>query len=140
MTTQIPLARPSGALHISLRIAQVLLAVLFAFTGVTKLVTPVAQLHTLLPWTLDVSTWLLRLIGVAEVLGALGVILPALTRVRPMLTPLAAAGLILVMLLATGFHLLRGEAAATPVNLALLLLAAFVAWGRSRAAPIPPRV
>ena len=80
-----------------------------------------------------------RFIGTAEFLGALGLILPSVMRVRPGLTPLAAAGLVTVMALASAFHLLRGEFSAIAFNLALGSAAAFIAWGRYRQAPIAPR-
>ena len=81
----------------------------------------------------------MRVIGVAELLGALGLILPAATRVKPMLTPLAASGLATVTLLAAIFHISRGELGALPIPLVLGGLAAFVAWGRAAKAPIAPR-
>jgi len=71
--------------------------------------------------------------------GALGLILPAVTRIRPKLTAAAGLGLVTVMVLAAAFHLSRGEAQVLPLNLTLGALAAFVAWGRSRKAPILPR-
>jgi len=75
---------------------------------------------------------LVRFIGVVELAGALGVILPAATRIQPRLTPLAAAGLATIMVLAIPFHLMRGELKEIVINLALGGLAAFVACGRSR--------
>jgi hypothetical protein len=66
-------------------------------------------------------------------------ILPSALRIKPVLTPLAGAGLVVIMCLAVLFHLSRGEAAVTPVNLVLGALAAFVAWGRYTRAPIAPR-
>ena len=85
------------------------------------------------------SLALVIFIGVSEVAGGLGVLLPALTRVRPALTPLAAVGLAAILVLAICFHLIRGEASHTPIPLAFLALAVFVAWGRSVKAPISPR-
>jgi len=72
-------------------------------------------------------------------LGALGLILPAATRIQARLTPLAAAGLVTVMLLAALLHVSRGELGVLPVNLVLGGLAGFVAVGRAKLAPIPPR-
>lgn len=122
------------ALNVALWIAQVLLAALFMFGGAIKLAKPsmVAEQGHLSPA-------LVLFIGVSEVAGSLGVLLPALTRVRPGLTPLAAIGLAIILVLAIAFHLLRGEASHTPVPLIFLALAIFVAWGRSRAVPISPR-
>jgi len=83
--------------------------------------------------------WLVRFIGVAEVAGAIGLILPAATRIKPVLTPLAAVGILVIMVLATGFHIYKGEFHALPVTLLLGAMATFVAWGRFRKAPIPAR-
>ena len=68
--------------------------------------------------------------------GAIGLILPAATKIKPTLTPLAALGLLTIMILAMAFHLSRGEAQALPINMVLGGLAAFVAWGRTKKAPI----
>jgi putative oxidoreductase len=80
-----------------------------------------------------------RFIGAAELLGGLGLILPAATGVKPVLTPLAGVGLAMLMLLAMIFHISRGKLGAVAMPLALGGLAAFVAWGRSVGAPIAPR-
>jgi hypothetical protein len=78
-------------------------------------------------------------IGVCELLGAVGLILPSATRVLPVLTPVAASALTLVMVLAAGTHFSYGELPVIGVNVVLGGLAAFVAWGRFRRAPIAPR-
>jgi hypothetical protein len=77
-----------------------------------------------------------RFIGVSELLGAMGLILPAATKIKPFLTPLAALGLLTIMILAMAFHLSRGEVQATPINIVLGGLAAFVAWGRTKKVPV----
>jgi len=77
----------------------------------------------------------LRFLGVAEVLGAIGLILPGLLRIRPALTPLAAAGLVIIMIGATALTLAGGDVAAALIPLVVGLLAAFVAYGRWRLAP-----
>jgi len=108
--------------------------------GVMKSTAPIGDLVTKLPWTSAVPLALVRFIGTAELLGAVGLILPAVTRIRPGLTALAAAGLVTVMALALPFHAMRGELAqAAPINLLLGGLAAFVAWGRFKKAPIRGR-
>lgn len=122
--------------HITLWILQVLLALAFGMAGFMKLTTPIAELAKQMPWTGDVPVSLVRLIGVAELAGALGLILPALTRIRPALTILAAGGLALVMVLAAGFHLTRSEMPMVVPNLVLGFLAGLVAWGRSKKTPI----
>lgn len=137
---QHPAAPPKRALHISLWIAQCVLALAFGMAGIMKVTTPIAELAAKLPWTAEVPLALVRFIGTAELLGAVGLILPAATRIRPGLTALAAAGLVTVMALALSFHAMRGELAqAAPINLVLGGLAAFVAWGRFRKAPVRAR-
>jgi predicted tellurium resistance membrane protein TerC len=130
---------PSKGLHIGLWVAQVLLAVAFGMAGAMKTFTPLDELAQTLPWVAESGAGLVRFIGVSELAGALGLILPAATRIKPSLTALAALGLVVVMVLAAGFHVMRGEAQALPVNLVLGGLAAFVAWGRWKKQPIAPR-
>ncbi|HEX8273040.1 MAG TPA: DoxX family protein [Longimicrobiaceae bacterium] len=127
------------ALRATLWAVQILLAIAFGMSGLMKLTQPVADLAAQMPWVASVPAALVRFIGAAELAGALGLVLPALTRIQPRLTALAALGLVVVMLLATLVHGSRGELAMLPVNLVLGALAAFVAWGRSKAAPIAPR-
>ena len=131
--------RPSKALHLGLWVVQGLLGAMFLAAGVMKATQPIAVLVDTLGWPAAVPAALVRVIGVAELLGALGLILPAATRVKPMLTPLAGVGLAMVMLLATIFHISHGELGALPIPLVLGGLAAFVAWGRAAKAPIAPR-
>ena len=119
--------------------AQVLLAALFGMAGTMKLTTPLAQLAAKLPWTAEVPALLVRFIGAAELAGALGLLLPALTRIRPRLTPWAAVGLATIMLLASLFHLARGEASVIGMNFAFGAVALFVAWGRFRKLQIASR-
>lgn len=132
--------RRSSALHIVLWLAQIVLALMFAAAGFPKATAAMSDLATKIPWTTVVPEPLVRFIGIAELFGAVGLILPAATRIRPRLTPLAAAALALVMLLALGFHATRGELVQmAPINLGLGALALFVAWGRYKKAPIEPR-
>lgn len=130
---------PSKGLHVGLWVTQALLALTFLGAGATKLTAPLAQLQAQMPWVAGSMGSLVRLIGAVELAGALGLVLPAATRIKPGLTPLAALGLLAVMTLAAATHLSRGEAPMVPVNLVLGSLAAFVAWGRARKAPIAPR-
>jgi putative oxidoreductase len=123
----------------SLWTVQALLALAFVMAGSMKATTPYAELATKMAWVGAVPEGLVRFIGIAELLGGIGLVVPAVTRIRPSLTALAGAGLALVMLLASFFHLSRGEAGAVPVNLVLGGLAAFVAWGRWKKAPIVAR-
>jgi hypothetical protein len=134
-------AQTSGkGLRIALWVVQGLLAVAFGMAGVMKLLTPIAELGANMGWVNSLPEGLVRFIGASELAGAIGLILPAVTRVKPGLTALAGCGLTLVMLLAAAFHLSRSEWTALPPNLLLGGLAAFVAWGRFRRAPISPRV
>lgn len=130
---------PNKRLHIGLWIAQGLLALVFTMAGAFKLLTPIDELAGKMSWIQESSPWLVRFIGASEFAGALGLILPSLTRIAPKLTALAALGLAVVMVLGAGVHVMHGEADRLPVNVILGALAAFVAWGRLRAAPIPPR-
>ena len=117
-------------------IIQVLLALLFLFAGGTKLVVPPDVLASMgSPNQIPLPGWFVRFIGVAEVLGALGLVLPGLLRIRPGLTPLAAAGLVIIMIGATVVTLVGGMVAVALMNVVVALLAAFVAYGRRRLAP-----
>ena len=140
-TGSLTAARLGKAITISLWIAQVMLAVLFGLAGVMKTFMPVTALVANgINYAADLPLWLLRCIGVAELSGAVGVVLPALTRVMPRLTPLAALGLVTIQGLAIGFHAMRGELAmALPLNIVLLGLSIFVLWGRSTKAPVAAR-
>lgn len=125
-------------LRVALWSVQILLGLAFGMAGFMKSTTPIAELGQKMPWVNEVPDWLVRFIGVSELAGGLGLILPSATRIKPALTPLAALGLVTVMVFAAGFHLSRGEAG-LPINVVLGALAAFVAWGRWKAAPIAPR-
>ncbi len=124
-------------MHILLWVVQVLLACAFGMAGVMKSTQPVDVLvQNGIAWAGQVPLLMLRFIGISELLGAIGLILPAATKIKPWLTPLAALGLLTIMILAMAFHLSRGEAQALPMNMVLGGLAAFVAWGRTKKAPI----
>jgi len=112
-------------------IVQVLLALLFLFAGGMKLILPIEEMTK----QIALPGLFLRFLGVAEVLGALGLILPGLLRIRPGLTPLAAAGLVVIMIGATVITLSSGAVAAALFPLVVGLLLAFVAYGRWRLAP-----
>jgi uncharacterized membrane protein YphA (DoxX/SURF4 family) len=131
--------RPNRALNVALWIVQVLLAAMFGMAGVMKTTMPIAELAKQLPWAGVLPEPLVRFIGASELAGALGMILPAATRILPALTGWAGVGLTVVMALAMSFHLSRGEMGGPPINLTLGVLAAFVAWGRLRKVPISPR-
>ncbi|HXI38609.1 MAG TPA: DoxX family protein [Bryobacteraceae bacterium] len=119
----------------ALWIVQTLLALLFLFSGTMKLMMPIAEMakDTSLPG------WFLRFIGMAEIFGAAGLILPALLRIQPRLTPLAAACLVIIMIGATAITLLVHGVGLALIPAIVLLLTAFVAYGRWRLAPVRAR-
>ncbi|WP_308991865.1 DoxX family protein [Mariniflexile litorale] len=124
------------AIHITLWIAQVLLAVMFIMAGIMKASQPIEALSQSLPWVTTVPVGLVRFIGISELLGGLGLILPSLLRFKPFLTVWAALGLATVMILAAIFHASRGEFSAIGVNVVLIAVFLFIAWGRSKKARI----
>ncbi len=115
---------------IALWVVQGLLAVAFLGAGATKLSQPKEKLAKNMAWVEDFSPGTVRLIGALEVVGAIGLVLPALTGILPWLTPLAALGLVLTMIGAALTHLRRTEYGNIAVNAVLLVLAAFVVYGR----------
>ncbi|UYN91219.1 MAG: DoxX family protein [Anaerolineales bacterium] len=118
-------------MHIVLWVAQVLLAVAFLGAGYFHAFkADEAKGRPEMAWMQALKPGLRKFIGLAEMAGGLGVVLPMLTGVLPWLTPVAAALLAVVMALAIAFHVVRSEYPNLAVNAALLLLAAFVAWGR----------
>lgn len=124
------------AINIVLWIAQGLLALMFIMAGAMKASQPVEALAESLPWATSTPLGLIRFIGISELLGGLGLLLPSLFKMKPKLTVYAAYGIAVIMLLALGFHASRGEFSAIGVNLTILVIALFVAWGRNKKAPI----
>jgi uncharacterized membrane protein YphA (DoxX/SURF4 family) len=114
-------------------IIQVLLALLFLFAGSMKWIQPIEEMTKQVP---NMPGWFLRFIGLAEMLGGLGLLLPGLLRIRPGLTPLAAAGLVIIMIGATVVTVMIGGGAMALIPLVVGILAAFVAYGRWRLAPL----
>jgi len=123
-------------MRIALWIIQVLLALLFLFSGAMKFVTPVEEMNHQAPVVLP--GLFLHFIGVCEILGGVGLILPALLRIKPGLTPLAATGLAIITLGATVITM-KGTIALAIVPLVACLLSIFVAYGRWRLATIAPK-
>ncbi|MEV4013682.1 DoxX family protein [Nonomuraea angiospora] len=121
---------------------QALWGFFFAGSGFGKVLLYDEALYTTAPravaWYAAVPQSLIVFIGIVEVLGGVGLILPAMTGVRPKLAPLAAVGLTLTMILAAGFHIMRGEYELVPANLLLGGVAAFIAVGRWKLRPIAP--
>lgn len=117
-------------MNIALWIVAGLLAAAFLAAGTMKLTQPKEKLSAGMPWTDDFSASAIKGIGALEVLAAIGLILPAALDIAPVLVPLAALGLVLVMVGAMATHARRKENQMIIINLVLALLAAFVAWGR----------
>ena len=119
-------------MNVALWIVQGLLAAVFLFSGSMKFIMTVEEMTR----QMAMPGWFLRFIGVAEVLGGLGLILPGLLRIRPGLTPLAAAGLIIIMIGATVVTAMIGPVAMALLPFVVGVLAAFVAYGRWRMVPL----
>lgn len=117
-------------MNILLWILAGVLAALFLAAGAMKLSRPKEALASTMGWVESFSAGTVKLIGTLEVLAALGLVLPAVTGIAPVLVPLAATGLVLVMVGAIVVHLRRGEVQMIGINVVLLVLAAVVAWGR----------
>ena len=114
-------------------ILQALLGALFVFAGGIKLVTPVEEMMKQMP--IGLPGWFVLFTGVVELLGGIGLILPRLLGIRPGLTPLAAAGLVIVMIGATVYTLAAGLIGSALMPLVVGVLCAYVAYGRWRLAP-----
>ncbi|MBF4993458.1 DoxX family protein [Arthrobacter gandavensis] len=111
-------------------VAEIVLALLYFGLGAMRLIQPYAKLVRVLRWPADFPAWGVKLIGVAEILGALGLILPAATDVAPTLTPIAACALAAMMAGAVAVHLKRNERQRVALPAILLAVNVFVAIGR----------
>ena len=122
--------RSSRKLNVLLWVVQVLLAMLFMFAGVMKFVIPVEEMTK----QIAMPGWFLHFIGVAEILGSIGLVLPGVLRIRTGLTPLAAAALVIIMIGATAVNLKTGQRGAALTTVVVGLLLVFVAYNRRRMA------
>ena len=111
--------------------AQILLAALFVFGGAAKLAMPIEEITAAVP----LPGWFIQFIAVAEILGAVGLILPSALRIYPVLTPLAAMGLVVIMVGAVVTTIVTMDVPSGAFPLVIGLVAAFVAYGRLRVAP-----
>lgn len=123
-------------LHIVLWIAQIILGAIFLLAGFMKTSSTINELSASLPWAAEVPEGVVRFIGIAELLGGIGLLLPSILRIKPVLTTWAAIGLVLVMLCAIVFHISRGEMNVIGINISLMLIALLIAWGRYKKAPL----
>jgi len=122
----------STRINIAIWTVQLLLAALFLFVGGFKLVAPIADMTKQIP----LPGVFLRFLGVVEISGALGLILPSLLRIRPWLTPLAAGGLVIIMSGATSLSMIGGKMAPAAMPFVVGLLAGLVLYARTRVVPI----
>ena len=120
-------------MNIALWIVQSVLALMFLMAGIMKATTPKEKLALKMPWANDYPDGMVKFIGISQFTAAIGLILPWLTGIVPILTPLAATGLCVIMLLAAAYHFRKGQYKEIGINLFLFLMAAFVAYGRFRA-------
>lgn len=124
-------------MNIILWIVQILLALAFLMSGFMKATQPYEKLKESMAYVGDFSPNTIRAIGILEVLGAIGLVLPSVTLILPWLTPVAAGGLVLTMVGAAITHIRRGnEMVMIVTNLVLLALATFVIYGRFISVPL----
>ena len=131
--------KTNKGLNIALWVVQALLAGMFAMAGFTKTFVPINEVIEQVPALTGMADMLIRFIGVSELAGAVGLLVPAITRIQPKLTAYAGIGLAVVMVLAAIVHATRGEFPMIGMNAVLAALALFVAWGRLKKAPIQSR-
>lgn len=135
MTTTTVNVKRSNVWNIILWVAQVIVAGMFLMAGLMKIATPLEELSKMMPLAKDAPV-LLRFIGLSELAGGLGLLLPSVLKIKPWLTTWAAAALGLVMVLATIYHISRGEFSSIGINIILAALAILIVWGRSIKVPI----
>lgn len=112
--------------------AQLVLSFSFLWSGYMKLFTPATQLALMWPWVVQVPRILLVFTGVIDWAAAIGLVLPAALPIKPRLTVATSAGIVLLMICASIFHIIRNETSSIWVNIVFGLLAAFIFWGRNK--------
>jgi putative oxidoreductase len=138
MATTFDIEKKPKGLNIALWIAQGLISLTLVWGAYAKLIQPIEETSKMLPWALD-NPSLLKFTGIIDLLGGLGIILPAALRIQPKLTVFAAYGIIALMVLGSIFHVSRGEAPLIGMNIFIILIAVFIAWGRTKKLPILPK-
>lgn len=128
--------KKSKRLHITLWVVQFVLGLTFSMAGIMKLITPVSTLKSTLSWVNEMPEWVI-FIGATELLGGIGLLLPSLLNFYPRLSAFAAIGLLIIMVLAAGYHLIHEEYSSIPINILFGSLSYFIAWGRIKAVPLP---
>jgi putative oxidoreductase len=135
MKTTFEIEKKPKGLNIALWVAQALISLALVWGAYAKLLQPIEETAKMLPWALE-NQGLLKFTGIVDLLGGLGIVLPAALRIQPRLTVFAAYGIIVLMVLGSIFHVSRGEAPLIGMNIFILLIAVFIAWGRIKKAPI----
>lgn len=130
--------KTSRKINIILWIVQVFLATTFIWAAFMKLFQSADKLAEMWAWTAD-NVNLVKLTAVVDLLAGIGLVLPALLRIQPKLTIYAAYGTILLMIVASIFHISRGEASQIGFNIFVTIIAIFIIWGRQKKAPITPK-
>jgi hypothetical protein len=126
MTNQQKISR---TMHVTLWVAQIVLAALLLSGAVMKFM-PVEKISGMMPWTGQVPIGMVRLLGIIDLFGAAGLVLPGVLHIKPQLTSWAALGIIVLMFCAIIFHVSRGEGSVIGFNVFCVALAGFVGWGR----------
>jgi hypothetical protein len=125
---------------IALWIAQLLLAAAYGLFGSMKATQPLDQISIMMKWIPDFPPLFVRTLGIVEVLGAIGIILPSLFRIQPRLTVIAALCILVHQFCAVALHASKGEFDVLGLNVVLIALAAFIFWGRRTKAIVTPRI
>ncbi len=123
-------------MNIALWIVQILVALAFLLAGSMKVSQPIDTLKQNMGWAAHTTPGIVRLVGTLEILGALGLILPAVTHILSWLTPIAAVGLVLTMIGAAIVHVRLKEFSRLATPIVLLLLALFIVYGRFLVVPL----
>jgi uncharacterized membrane protein YphA (DoxX/SURF4 family) len=117
-------------MNTTILVLQILVALAFLMAGITKALQPIAKLAKAMPWVNEYPASTVRFIAISEILGGIGVLFPYLTNIAPLLTPLAAGALALVMALAAAHHLRRKEYKEAGMNAVLFILCIIIAFYR----------
>ena len=125
-----PRNEPGRVLNVGLWLIQFLLFATFAWAAWMKIMVPISDLAAMWPWAGELPRPVVRGLGVVDLMGGVGVLVPMATRIKPWLTVLAAIGCVALQVCALIFHASRGEIAALPVNVLFLVMASFITWGR----------
>lgn len=125
-------------MNIALWALQIVGGLYFIYVGISHFILP-PGLPAMMAWMYELSPTIHVVAGVLEILGGLGLILPAITRIQTRLVPIAAVGLALVMIGAALWHIQRGEFANIGINIGNIVLLAFLAYGRWKLSPLKDR-